>query len=151
MLSKKTKYGLNAVLYLAERYNRGKVLIKDIAKNRKIPQKFLEAILLELNKKGFLHSKRGKGGGYSFKKHPREITFGEIIRVLEGPLAPVSCVSQTAYHRCEECLDEESCCIRLVMKEAREAISNILDKTSSEEMILKVKNLNETRTANYQI
>ncbi len=140
MISKKTKYGLKAVIYLAKNYEAGSILINEIAKKENIPQKFLEAILLELRKKGLLASKKGKGGGYSLGKSPRYITLGEIIRVLDGPLAPVSCVSETAYARCEECKTEELCEIRAVMKEVRDAMSNILDKTSLADVIEKTQN-----------
>lgn len=128
MISRKTKYGLQAMIYLAEHYQKGPVLIADISENKGIPKKFLESILLELRKKGLLTSKIGKGGGYALSRSPAEITLGSIIRVLDGPLAPVSCVSRSAYQRCAECEDERGCGIRLVMKEVREAIANILDR-----------------------
>ena|SRR3989338_302024 len=149
MIAKKTKYGLHALIHLSQHYLKGPVLIADLAKKENIPKKFLEVILWELKKHGLLESKQGKGGGYSLAKHPREIKLGQVIRILEGPLAPVSCVSQTAYKKCKECRDENYCGIRLVMKDVREAISNILDKTSLEEVVLKTvkKDLN----FNYQI
>src|SRR5436190_758177 len=106
MISRKTKYGLHAVFYLAKHYSEGSALISNIAKSEKISQKFLEAILLELKNHGILNSKKGKGGCYSLARPPQEIMMGEVVRVLEGPLAPLSCVSQTAYKRCEECRDE---------------------------------------------
>ena len=135
MLSKKTKYGLHAVIYLAKHAARGAVLISDLAKEERMPRKFLEAILLELKKNGILTSKKGKGGGYSLRGKPQEITMGEIIRVLEGPLAPVSCVSQTAYKHCDDCVDENTCGIRQVMKKVRAAIANILDKTTVQDVL----------------
>ena len=130
MLSKKAKYGLQAAFYLADNYLQGTVLISDIAKIEALPRKFLETILLELNKKGILRSQKGKGGGYSLKRSPKDITCGEIIRVLEGPLAPVPCVSQTAYSPCDDCASEVSCSVRMVMKEVRDAMANILDNKS---------------------
>ncbi|MDT8318273.1 MAG: Rrf2 family transcriptional regulator [bacterium] len=151
MISKKTKYGLQAVFYLAELYNKGPMLIADIAQNRSLPKKFLETILLELNKKGILHSQKGKGGGYSLKRNPNEIMVGEIIRVLEGPLAPVSCVSQTAYKKCEECMDEKACAIRVVMKEVRDAISNVLDRQSLAQAIVKRNYFLESSIINFTI
>jgi len=151
MISKKTKYGLQATFYLAEQYSKGPVLIADIAQNRSLPKKFLETILLELNKKGILHSQKGKGGGYSLKRNPNEIMVGEIIRVLEGPLAPVSCVSQTAYKKCEECMDEKACAIRVVMKEVRDAISNVLDRQSLAQAIVQRNYLLENSIINYTI
>ena len=130
MISKKTKYGLQSLIYLARQYGRGPVLISELAESEKIPQKFLESILLELKNKGILQSKKGKGGGYSLARDPKQITIGAIIRILEGPLAPVPCVSQTAYRKCEECQDPDHCEIRRVMKEVRDAMANILDNTT---------------------
>jgi Rrf2 family protein len=130
MLSKKSKYGLKAVLVLAEESGRGPVLISELADRQRLPRKFLEAILLELKRHGILQSKKGKGGGYFLRHAPSEITLGQVIRVLEGPLALTPCVSQTAYMKCEECLDEETCGIRLAMKEVRDATAHILDNTT---------------------
>ncbi|MCR4337664.1 MAG: Rrf2 family transcriptional regulator, partial [Candidatus Omnitrophica bacterium] len=128
MISNKTKYGLHALIHLGKKYqNESLVLIANLAQEERIPKKFLELILLELKNHGILESKKGKGGGYKLAKHPRDIKLGTVIRILEGPLAPVSCVSQTAYKRCKECKDEDHCGIRLVMKDVREAIANILD------------------------
>lgn len=151
MLSKKTKYGIQAVLYLAEKFHKGPILISEIAKTQSLPKKFLEAILLELNKKGLLHSRKGKGGGYFLKRPPNEIMLGEVIRVLEGPLAPVSCVSQTAYRRCDECKDELSCGIKVVMKEVRDAISKILDHKSLADVFVQKKQAMDKFTVNYVI
>ena len=130
MLSKKCKYAIHALVYLAERYQQGPVHIQDIAESERIPKKFLEAILLELKRAGLLHSKKGKGGGYVLGRKPTEITVGQVIRVLEGPLALTPCVSQTAYRRCDECPDEEACGVRLAMKEVRDATARILDNTT---------------------
>jgi len=149
MIAKKTKYGLHALLYLAQRDMKGPVLIADLAKRENIPKKFLEIILWELKKHGLLESKQGRGGGYQLAKHPRDIMLGQVIRILEGPLAPISCVSQTAYRKCKECKDETHCGIRLVMKDVRDAISNILDKTSLEEVDLKT--LKKGTNFNFQI
>src|SRR5262245_43854010 len=130
MLTKKSKYGLKAVLTLAEEAGRGPVLVSDLADRQRIPKKFLEAILLELKRHGVLQSKKGKGGGYFLRRAPDEITVGQVIRVLDGPLALVPCASQTAYMRCEECLDEKTCGIRWAMKEVRDATAKILDNTT---------------------
>ena len=135
MISKKTKYALKGLLYLARKYDQGPILIADLARDERIPKKFLELILLTLKNNGVLQSRKGKGGGYYLGKPPREISVGNVIRILEGPLAPVPCVSETAYAKCQECLDERSCGIRLVMKDVREAITNILDKTSLADML----------------
>ena len=137
MISKKTKYALHALIYLAKEYNRGPVLISELARKEKMPQKFLESILLDLKNHGLLQSKRGKGGGYLLGKGPNTITLGQIMRMFDGPLAPVSCVSQSAYHRCHECKNEQHCPIRLVMKEVRGAMSKILDQTTLADMIEK--------------
>jgi Rrf2 family protein len=135
MISKKTKYALKGLIYLARKYDQGPILISDLAHDERIPKKFLELILLTLKNNGVLQSKKGKGGGYYLGKPPREISVGNVIRILEGPLAPVPCVSETAYARCGECQDELTCGIRLVMKDVRDAITNVLDKTSLADML----------------
>lgn len=135
MISKKTKYGLQALLLLSREYGEGPMLISDLAERERIPKKFLEYILLQLKNAGLLQSRKGKGGGYSLARPPVEISVGRAIRVLEGPLAPVACVSETAYQRCPECHDEGSCGIRLVMKDVRDAMAEILDSTSFQDML----------------
>ncbi|MBI1852269.1 MAG: Rrf2 family transcriptional regulator [Planctomycetes bacterium] len=130
MLSKKAKYALKALLVLAREQGHGPILIGDLALREGIPKKFLEMILLELKNHGLLQSKKGKGGGYFLAKPAEQIFFGEVVRILDGPLAPIPCVSQMAYMTCEECQDEESCGVRLVMKQVRDAIAEILDGTS---------------------
>jgi len=135
MISKKTKYALKGLLFLARKYNQGPILIADLAREERIAKKFLELILLSLKNNGILQSRKGKGGGYYLGKPPRDISVGNVIRILEGPLAPVPCVSETAYAKCKECLDERSCGIRFVMKDVRDAISNILDRTSLSDML----------------
>jgi Rrf2 family protein len=130
MLSAKAKYGLKALLYLADREGAGGVLVADIAESQNIPKKFLDAILLELKNNGLLHSRKGRGGGYSLARPAAKVTFGQIIRILDGPLAPIPCVSQTAYRPCLDCTDEDACRIRRVMQEVRDATAAILDNTS---------------------
>ena len=130
MLTRKSKYGVKAMLFLAEQSARRPVLIADMAEREQLPKKFLEAILLELKRHGLLGSKKGKGGGYFLGRDPSEITLGQVIRILDGPLALIPCVSQTAYMKCDECVDEQTCGIRLVMKEVRDATAHILDNTS---------------------
>jgi Rrf2 family protein len=130
MLTKKSKYGLKALLMLAEEPDRRPVLISVLADRQRLPRKFLEAILLELKRHGLLQSKKGKGGGYFLSREPSEVTLGQVIRILDGPLALTPCVSQTAYMKCVECLDEKTCGIRLAMKEVRDATAQILDNTS---------------------
>jgi Rrf2 family protein len=130
VLSKRSKYGLKAVLYLAAHAGRGPVAISEVAAAEQIPHKFLEAILLDLKRQGLLHSRKGQRGGYLLARQPAEITVGQVIRGLDGPLALVPCVSQTAYARCEECVDEATCGVRLAMKQVRDATAAILDETS---------------------
>ena len=130
MLTRKSKYGLKALLMLAEESDQRPVLIADLAERQRLPKKFLEAILLELKRHGLLHSKKGKGGGYFLSRDPSQVTLGQVIRILDGPLALIPCVSQTAYVKCEECLDEQTCGIRLAMKEVRDATAQILDNTT---------------------
>jgi Rrf2 family protein len=141
-LSKKGDYGLRAVLELAKNYSLGYTQIKDIAKKEKIPLKFLEQILLNLKNSGFLVSKMGVGGGYRLSRLPEEITLGEVLRALEGPLAPISCVSVKFYRQCPE---ENSCGIRSIMNQVRNAIANILDHTT----LYDVANHNQSKVKAY--
>ena len=135
MLSRKAKYALKAMRALATRYGEGPILISEIAAPDRLPRKFLEMILLELKNQGLLQSKKGKGGGYSLAKPPDMITVGQLVRIIDGPIAPLPCVSRTAYQRCEECVDERTCGIRIVMKDVREATARILDSTTLADMI----------------
>src|SRR5512139_314212 len=134
-LSKRGEYGLRAMIDLAaalsDQNGNGStvVQIKDIAERQHIPAKFLEQILLTLKNAGMLHSRMGVGGGYYLARPADEITLGHIVRVLDGPLAPVRCVSQMAYEPCG-CPDENTCGLRLIMLDVRNAIANILDGTT---------------------
>jgi Rrf2 family protein len=145
MLTRKAKYGLRAMLRLAEEYGKGPVLIADLAKEESIPRKFLEGILLEMRKSGILQSKKGKGGGYLLARPPAEISFGNVVRILDGPLAPISCVSLTAYRECEECESEETCGIRMVMKEVRDANARILDGTTMADVLRSLRRAARSR------
>jgi Rrf2 family protein len=147
MLSKKTKYGLRALLALAERAGQGPVQVSELANKQRLPRKFLEAILLELTRHGLLLSKKGRGGGYVLSRKPGDITVGQVMRALEGPLALTPCVSVTAYRRCDECIDEETCGIRLAMKEVRDATSHILDNTSLAGLNARVRGSGLTRNS----
>ena len=147
MLSKKSKYGLKALLLLAEEAGRGPMLVADLAEREGLPKKFLEAILLELKCRGVVQSKKGRGGGYFLRRKPSEVTFGEVIRVLDGPLAAVPCVSQMAYMRCAECIDERTCGVRLAMKAVRDATADILDHTTLADMNVQVGRLRRSATA----
>lgn len=137
-LSKRGEYGLRAMIILAEPNGKSgspaMMQIKEIAQREQISPKFLEQILLTLKNAGLLHSKMGIGGGYYLAKPAKEITLGQIFRVLDGPVAPVKCVSQMAYEPCG-CPDEETCGLRLVMGDVRNAIADILDHTSLADVI----------------
>lgn len=128
-LSKRGEYGLRAMVDLASQPPGTVVPTKDIAQREKIPPKFLEQILLTLRNAGLLHSRMGLGGGYTLARPATEITLGQIVRILDGPLAPIRCVSQMAYEPCA-CPDERTCGLRLVMSDVRNAISSILDRTT---------------------
>ena len=130
MLSKKAKYAIKALLALAEHDGEEPVRIADLARDEQIPAKFLELILLDLRNQGILQSRKGKGGGYLLARDPRDIYLGQIVRMFDGPLAPVPCASQTGYVRCADCRNEEVCGVRLAMKEVRDATAKILDGTS---------------------
>jgi Rrf2 family protein len=130
VLSKKSKYGLKALLTLAKETGQQPVLVADLAAREALPKKFLETILLELKRHRIVDSRKGRGGGYFLRRRPTEITFGEVIRALDGPLAAVPCVSQTAYMPCAECLDEQTCGVRFAMKEVRDATAKILERTT---------------------
>ena len=140
----KAKYGLRALIYLGEHEGEGPVLISDLAQRESIPKKFLELILLDLKNHGILQSKKGKGGGYLLGRKPQAIKIGRVIRLLDGPLAPLPCVSQTAYVACGECEDEKTCGIRLLMKDVRDAIANILDNTTLADVLRRIENAERT-------
>jgi Rrf2 family protein len=146
-ISKKTKYGLQALTTLARRYGEGPVLIATLAKDDDIPIKFLELILLDLKNGGILESKKGPGGGYLLSRPPEKITVGSVIRMMEGPLAPLPCASETAYRPCEECKDVEHCGTRMVMREVRDAMAEILDRTTLQDVVDRVKASKKTEEA----
>ena len=128
-LSKKSEYGLRALLELQRTYD-GPVLQRhEIAERQHIPVEFLEQILLSLKRAGLLTSRRGIRGGYALIKSPQDITLGQVIRILDGPLAPISCVSKTAYQKCRDCpyADKPRCPVQHVMGTVRDAIAGILD------------------------
>jgi Rrf2 family protein len=151
MLSKKTKYALKAMQYLARERSRGPVLIAEIAEKEGIPQKFLEAILLELKKEGFLDSRKGKGGGYFLSRTPESVTLGAVVRKMEGPLALLPCVSQLFYRRCDECTDERTCGLRMVMKDVRDRTAEILDSTTLADVEARVQDATRQTVVDYVI
>ena len=134
MLTNKGKYGLKALIHLAGMRPGELALVTDIAVSNNIPKKFLDAILGELRNAGFVYSKKGKGGGYTLARPASEIRVGHVIRVLDGPLAPLPCASRTAYRRCDDCDDEDRCGVRLAMLEVRQAIAEVLDNRTLAEM-----------------
>jgi Rrf2 family protein len=144
MLSKKCKYAIHALVYLAERYQQGPVHIQDIADSQRIPKKFLEAILLELRNARVLHSKKGKGGGYYLYKKPEEVNLIEIIRLMDGAIAMLPCVSLNYYERCEECRDEHLCEIREAFIGVRDETLRVLSKNTLASII---KNKKQKETA----
>lgn len=127
MLSKKTKYGLKALTHIARSPKGEFVSISSIVEEQSISRKFLERILLELKTAGILESKKGKGGGYFLTKEPHHITMASIIRVLEGPIAMLPCVSLNFYRPCEDCLDEHHCTVHLLMLEVRDQTLAVLE------------------------
>jgi Rrf2 family protein len=130
MLSKKAKYAIKALIALADREDEVPMRIVDLAAAEQIPPKFLELILLGLRNHGILQSRKGKGGGYRLARDPADIYLGQIVRMFDGPLAPVPCASQTAYVPCADCADEAVCGVHLAMKEVRDATAKVLDGTS---------------------
>jgi Rrf2 family protein len=127
VLTRRSKYGLKALLFLAREHARGPILASEVASREGIPEKFLQGILLDLRRRGIVSSRRGQGGGYRLARDPSTVNVGEVIRTLEGPLALTPCVSETAYQRCDECADERRCGIRLVMKRVRDETARILE------------------------
>lgn len=127
MLSKKSQYAFKALMYLAQNTDKGPVLIAEIARKKKIPLKFLENILLELKKAGVLESKKGKGGGYYFAVPPSQVPMAKIMRLLDGPIALLPCVSLNFYERCKNC-DEKSCGLHDMMINVRDLTLKVLEK-----------------------
>jgi Rrf2 family protein len=141
MLSKKCKYAIHALIYLAERYEQGPVHIQEISEKQKIPKKFLEAILLELRNAKILHSKKGKGGGYYLHKKPEEVNMIDIIRHMDGAIAMLSCVSLNYYERCDECQNETTCGIRDAFIQVRDQTLKVLEKSTLAHIIKRQKQL----------
>lgn len=141
MISRKTKYAINALVNLAKKFDKGPVLISEIATEENIPQKFLEAILLDLKKAGILASKKGKGGGYYLLKKPSDVNMADIMRYLDGPIALLPCVSYKYYERCEECKDEKTCGIRDVFLRVRNETVGLLKGATLVDIINKEEEL----------
>ena len=128
MLSQKARYALHALIVLAEHGDGDPVMIADIASEARVPRKFLEQILLDLKRRGIVRSLRGRSGGYLLGRAPKNISFADVIRTIDGPLALSPCVSTTAYHKCDDCTDEQTCAIRKVLLAARDATATILEE-----------------------
>lgn len=138
MLTMKTKYALKALSYLARAPEGAPVLIAEVAQKEGIPRKFLELILAELKQHGFVKSKKGPHGGYLMAQPAEGIPLASVIRVLEGPIAPVPCLSRNAYQRCDGCADEATCGIRLVLQDLYEASVKILESTTIQDVVEKM-------------
>ncbi|MFC4232935.1 RrF2 family transcriptional regulator [Parasediminibacterium paludis] len=134
----KTQYAFKALMYLAQKDANGPVLIAEIADKKNIPLKFLENILLELKKAGVLDSKKGKGGGYFFNENPSKIKLARVMRLIDGPIALLPCVSINFYQQCKNC-DEKTCGLSEVMKEVRDATLSILENKTVADISLIIK------------
>lgn len=135
MISKKAKYALKALKVLAENFDKGPLLISYISEQEQIPKKFLEAILLELRNQGMLQSQKGKGGGYQLRQHPSQITFAKVIRIIDGPIAPALCVSLHFYGKCDDCQNEETCKLRNILADWRDANLAVLEKKTLADLL----------------
>ncbi len=135
MLSKRTKYALNALVQLAKARKEGPLSAAELAERAGVPRKFLEAILVDLRNAGLITSKRGRSGGHTLRKLPKEIHMAEVIRLFDGAIGLVPCVTHTYYERCEECVDEQACGIRDVFVEVREATVRMLKKATLADVI----------------
>ncbi|ODT68872.1 MAG: Rrf2 family transcriptional regulator [Pelagibacterium sp. SCN 63-23] len=130
MISQKAKYALRALVSLARAGQGESRMIGEISRDQAIPKKFLEQILLEMKRAGLVASRRGRMGGYELLKAPEEITYGEVLRLIDGPIAPLPCLSKIAYRKCEDCQDEANCEIRHVFERVTLATRAVLDRTS---------------------
>lgn len=147
MISKKTKYALNALVYLANNQKGSEpIQISKISESENIPRKFLEAILLDLKNAGMLSSRKGKAGGYYLHKTPEEINIADVMRLFDGPIALLPCVTHLYYERCEECKDEATCGIRSVFLDVRNETVNMLKGASLAEIMKRTKKLSKAKS-----
>jgi len=151
LLSKKTKYAINALVYLAKKPPKQPVLISEIAEKEHIPKKFLETILLDMRNAGILNSKKGKGGGYYLIKKPEEVNLAEIIRYFDGAIGLLPCVTHKYYEKCDECVDENTCGIRMAFLQIRNETVELLKKDTLQKLIENEKKLKHAQQANIQI
>jgi len=147
-VSFKGDYALKTILDLSLHYGQGVVQIRDISKRQDIPLKYLEQILLTLKGAGFVQSKRGPSGGYHLAIAPGKITIGAVVRLMEGPTSPITCVSTSGYCRCE---DEARCVFRGVWLEVKTAVNDIVDRTTFEDLTKKVRAFNTGKVLSYEI
>jgi Rrf2 family protein len=139
MLTQKARYAVHALIVLAEHDEDEPLMIADIAHQARVPRKFLEQILLELKKRGIVRSVRGRSGGYLLGRDAKDITFADILRVIDGPIALSPCASVTAYTKCNDCVDEKTCAIRKVLLAARDATAAVLETRTLASMIASQK------------
>ena len=137
MLTKKGKYGLKALVHLARSEPGKAVQVAEIAAHENISKKFLDAIMRDLKNAGFVRSWKGPGGGFALSRPAAEIFVGPVVRALDGPLAPIACASRTAYQPCDDCGDLTTCSVRIVMAEVRDAMAEVLDRTTLADMLQK--------------
>jgi Rrf2 family protein len=135
MLTNKAKYGLKALLYLGSHTDRDNILLVEIADAQNIPRKFLHAILRELRNAGYVTSKKGPGGGYALARNVMDARIGDMVRALDGPLAPIACASRNFYQPCNDCRDVATCRVRLAMLKVRDAIAEVLDTMSLRDLV----------------
>lgn len=145
MLSQKARYALRALFVLGAKKTAGPIMIADVAEEANVPRKFLEQILLELKKRGIVHSVRGKFGGYTLGREAETITFAEVIRAIDGPLALSPCASRTAYRRCDDCEDEVTCAIRKVLLNVRDTTAGILENHTLAQAMADEKSAKKSR------
>jgi Rrf2 family protein len=139
MLSQKARYAFHALIVLAEEGDDEPMMIADIAERAHVPRKFLEQILLELKKRGLVRSVRGRSGGYLMGRDPKNISFADVLRVIDGPIALSPCASLTAYTKCNDCFDEKTCTIRKALLAARDATASVLESRTLASMLSKRK------------
>ena len=130
MISKKAKYAFKALKVLTEEFGKGPIMIAYLSAQEKIPKKFLESILLELRNHGILQSQKGKGGGYMLRVDPERVNLAQVLRIIDGPIAPTPCVSKNFYVRCDDCEDEETCQIRPIMERVRDANLSVYEQVT---------------------
>jgi len=136
MISQKAKYALRALVALCHARDGEPLMISEISRTQAIPKKFLEQILLELKRSGIVMSRRGRQGGYVLLRAPEKVTFGEVLRLIDGPIAPLPCLSKIAYRRCVDCADEGACEIRHVFARVAESTREVLDRTTLADAVI---------------